>query len=326
MPMAEEPRARLFCPFDRRPPVEVEGQATIGRGQGHAVVVDQRAVSKDHARIVFDPQAGCFVLEDLGSTNGTALDGVPVAGRERLGHLHVITLAGVHELIFQDLGRIVERHGAAAGEPRDRTQITATPPPIPAGLGGAAEEPHEHTQVAALPPPLPQALASPPAAAGATPAAAEEASAEELGQEEVAALFAGDAAGGAPPRGGSAGGEDGAPPAEPGTLYALEITLEDGSRRRFPLAPGDNLLGRSRAAQVRLDSPHLSRLHARLRVAGDAVTVRDEGSSNRTLLDGHPIAAEISIEPGDRLRFGDLEARLLRLTEDDAEDGGRTTR
>jgi pSer/pThr/pTyr-binding forkhead associated (FHA) protein len=50
---------------------------TIGRGSGATVVVDDTYVSTLHARLV--PRGDAWVVEDLGSTNGTFLDGRRVA-------------------------------------------------------------------------------------------------------------------------------------------------------------------------------------------------------------------------------------------------------
>lgn len=43
--------------------------ATVGRGYGNAVILDDRFVSPEHARIAIGPD-GRLVVEDLGSTNG----------------------------------------------------------------------------------------------------------------------------------------------------------------------------------------------------------------------------------------------------------------
>ena len=51
----------------------LEGETTIGRGAGCGVSIDDAHVSKLHARLT--PVDGEWVLEDLGSTNGTVLDG-----------------------------------------------------------------------------------------------------------------------------------------------------------------------------------------------------------------------------------------------------------
>ena len=54
----------------------VEGETTIGRGAGCAVAIDDAHVSKLHARVY--PHEGSWLVEDLGSTNGTELDGEPI--------------------------------------------------------------------------------------------------------------------------------------------------------------------------------------------------------------------------------------------------------
>ncbi|MEZ5247027.1 MAG: FHA domain-containing protein [Acidimicrobiales bacterium] len=51
----------------------LEGETTIGRGAGCGVSIDDAHVSKLHARL--SPDGGGWTLEDLGSTNGTVLDG-----------------------------------------------------------------------------------------------------------------------------------------------------------------------------------------------------------------------------------------------------------
>ncbi|MYN63758.1 MAG: FHA domain-containing protein [Acidobacteria bacterium] len=79
---------------------EIGEHATIGRGQDNTVVLTDDVVSTSHARIAFDSAAAGYYLEDLGSTNGTRLDGVPVSGRQRLGDLHVVTFGEQHDFIF----------------------------------------------------------------------------------------------------------------------------------------------------------------------------------------------------------------------------------
>src|SRR5579863_385461 len=46
-----------------------EGEIVLGRGPGVDVTFEDAAVSRRHARVV--RQQGAYVLEDLGSTNGT---------------------------------------------------------------------------------------------------------------------------------------------------------------------------------------------------------------------------------------------------------------
>jgi ABC-type multidrug transport system ATPase subunit len=56
---------------------------TVGRLAECDVCIDSPVVSRQHARLVVEPGAGCF-LEDLGSTNGTFVDGQRVQGRTAL--------------------------------------------------------------------------------------------------------------------------------------------------------------------------------------------------------------------------------------------------
>ena len=56
--------------------------ALIGRQPDVAVYLDSLSVSRHHARIVNQPD-GCFV-EDLGSSNGTYVNGVRIGGRALL--------------------------------------------------------------------------------------------------------------------------------------------------------------------------------------------------------------------------------------------------
>ena len=116
--------ARIFCKTGKLKGIsaKIDREATLGRSRGVTVQLAADPVSGEHARIRYEADAKCYVLEDLGSTNGTALDGVRVREPERLGHLHVITLADRYDFIFQDLERCARRHGAeapAAAPPAD---------------------------------------------------------------------------------------------------------------------------------------------------------------------------------------------------------------
>lgn len=66
---------------------------TIGRAPGSGVLINDPRVSRSHARIDF--AGGGFVLEDLGSTNGTTLNGKPVVAPALLTDGDALSLAGV---------------------------------------------------------------------------------------------------------------------------------------------------------------------------------------------------------------------------------------
>ena len=73
-------------------------ETRIGRKTDNHVVIDDSAVSGQHARVVL--QANTYFakyleayLEDMGSTNGTFLNDEPVTGRQRLHHNDIIRIA-----------------------------------------------------------------------------------------------------------------------------------------------------------------------------------------------------------------------------------------
>jgi hypothetical protein len=56
--------------------------AVLGRGEQADIRLEDSFASASHARLV--PQGGVIVLEDLGSTNGTYLNGEPLRGPQPL--------------------------------------------------------------------------------------------------------------------------------------------------------------------------------------------------------------------------------------------------
>lgn len=71
---------------------------SIGRDPGNQVVINDPQVSRQHARIT--PQGGLMVLEDLGSTNGTSVNGLRISAPHTLAHGDEIGLGDNVTLIF----------------------------------------------------------------------------------------------------------------------------------------------------------------------------------------------------------------------------------
>ena len=164
--------ARFFCETGALAGADyrIGGDATIGRGPSNAIVVDDGAVSKTHARIAFDAAAAAWFLEDLGSMNGTRLDGAPVSGRIRLRDLHVVTLGGRHDFIFvvpEPAGKADDGAAAPAARPSDagapgvgasgtrheRAPVLSVPPLASSGgRSSASGTRHERAPVLSVPP------------------------------------------------------------------------------------------------------------------------------------------------------------------------------
>jgi Protein of unknown function (DUF3662)/FHA domain len=84
-PLEERGRARAQTPLlmvDGRRVVVSPAGATIGRGRQADIVLNDPNVSRQHAEI--RPRGGSWVITDLGSTNGSQLNGRRIEGAEVL--------------------------------------------------------------------------------------------------------------------------------------------------------------------------------------------------------------------------------------------------
>ena len=73
------------------------------------------------------------------------------------------------------------------------------------------------------------------------------------------------------------------------------------------LSDGANVVGRDRDCSVRIDSPTLSRRHARIIVDGIDATLEDLGSKNGTYLNRRPVTQAVALNDGDRIQVGSVE-------------------
>ena len=80
------------------------------------------------------------------------------------------------------------------------------------------------------------------------------------------------------------------------------------------LRQGEHIIGRDSDAAVLLDSPSVSRRHARLRVADDHATFEDLGSKNGSSVAGRRVHAPVSLGDGDVITTGvvELTFRMIR--------------
>lgn len=81
------------------------------------------------------------------------------------------------------------------------------------------------------------------------------------------------------------------------------------------LALGEFVIGRSTDCQLSLDDPLVSRRHAVIRIARDAVTVQDLGSRNGVLVNAVKIDGERPVVAGDKISIGSQEMLLLSAEE-----------
>jgi DNA-binding winged helix-turn-helix (wHTH) protein len=84
--------------------------------------------------------------------------------------------------------------------------------------------------------------------------------------------------------------------------------------REFPLNDGEHIVGRGLNAEIRLDSPKVSRRHAKFVVRGAKVTVEDLGSKNGTFVRDARISKSSPLDAGDEIRIAHFTMVLRRFT------------
>ncbi len=284
-------KAKFFCTTGMLAGAkfEIGKQATIGKNGGNTIVLDPPQISDRHARIFWDDAHKCYWLEDLGSRNGTQLDGMCVKRREKLGMLHVITLAGLFDFVFQALPGEAQlaanRNGFKVQTPASlnrsaKNQIGSAKPVFikrEAPARARRRSSYSRTMIEALPLPF-------------SGASFEAEKFREFQQTKIEATL---------------------DPMPRATDFLLEIKNTNGGWRNFQLKAGENVVGRAPECEVCIDDPSISRRHAVLVVNLDKVSVRDLGSRNHTFVGDETALTEIAIPLQAPLRFGAIEARIV---------------
>jgi DNA-binding winged helix-turn-helix (wHTH) protein len=85
-------------------------------------------------------------------------------------------------------------------------------------------------------------------------------------------------------------------------------------RREIDLTEGENILGRDRDAVVWLDSPTVSRRHARIMVSGGQAMLEDLGSRNGTWIRGQKITGPVRLSDLDEVKLGSV-VTVFRILE-----------
>jgi hypothetical protein len=119
----------------------------IGRDVNNEIIINDAEVSRKHARVIL--QAGGYVLEDLGSTNGTFVNGHRLMGPHVLRSGELILFGENVTLVFETS---LDADATLAAVPADFAPTPAAPPRAP--------EPYQPPPPASVevfpPPPAPQ--------------------------------------------------------------------------------------------------------------------------------------------------------------------------
>ena len=82
------------------------------------------------------------------------------------------------------------------------------------------------------------------------------------------------------------------------------VALDSEDRASYPLRGSDVTIGRSAESDIRLRSPFISRLHARISVRGSDTLIEDLGSKNGVMLNSAPIGGSATLHDGDIISLG----------------------
>ncbi len=132
---------------------------TIGREAGNTIVINDAEVSRKHSQLTL--QGGKYVLTDIGSTNGTFVNGQRITGSHVLVPGEVISLGEQINLLFESLAQVDPNATMLSSSAR----IAAAPSPAPAPA--PAPQPVQSVGYAGRIPAGPEpGMAEPPAKGG----------------------------------------------------------------------------------------------------------------------------------------------------------------
>jgi pSer/pThr/pTyr-binding forkhead associated (FHA) protein len=137
---------------------------TIGREAGNGIVINDAEVSRKHTQFVF--QGGKYIVTDLGSTNGTFVNGQRLTGQHILQPGEVISLGEQINLLFEAVAQIDPNATMLSSNRAPAMPKPVPPAPIPS--------PRPQPVVPPVPQPVNYAGQVPASPAPYTPPAAQE--------------------------------------------------------------------------------------------------------------------------------------------------------
>lgn len=286
--------------------IEFGDSATIGKSAENDLEINAPFISNQHARIYFDKKENCYFLEDLGSRNGTKLDGMKITQKEKLGDLHVVTFPGTpqsFDFIFQAIAgetpqRATEKKPDAFHKPED--QMTGEQLNARTGSGAPSTQDEKDRFFAPATGRTiidQEAIAFPNVTDLDRLSGVSRADNQEQGTGKTI--------------------PDDAPLALPEfrseksigePTFILEAKVVGKGKQTFTLRDGENLIGRTQQCPIWIDDPSLSRQHAMITIKSGKAMLRDLESKNHTYLDKKRITSEVEVRPEMKIQFGTVEA------------------
>lgn len=251
----------------------ISKSVVLGRSDECGIVVESSEASRQHSRITLE--GGQLTLEDLGSTNGTILNGRRLRQPEILGGGDIIAVGQVNFLVVAPgsaghmtilggrLGRVDENYVVDQVDPNSTG--LRMPYPKPPGWSEGDDLLAAHPTKRSPLDVLPQEMAR-----------------QSVGPENTAA--------------------------------ALMIVSKQGRNTVFPLKAGKDAwtLGRASNNDVEICDVTISSLHALVTEQSGTWRINDKQSTNGTRINGKKIDVAV-IEDGDILSLGKVELAFTSL-------------
>ena len=264
--MTDQDRPKLIIvkgPDEGRQLTLAEGKTVFGRAEDADVQIEFTAVSRQHAAVEWDGDN--YFLEDVGSSNGTFLNGQRIEGRVPLVPGDEVGLGQSVVLRFEapaSAAQLAEAVGATAIEAApDIDKGTAVSKPPAAALEEDDQAPVRATRVA-------------PSMAG-----------KRLAETTV--------------------GDEPLPKGLQDVPPKLIVTIAGETRVEHTLKAPVVTLGRGDDSDIAIPSPIVSRKHARLERMGDGYQlVAEAGASNPIVMDGRPLEGAKRLNDGAMMRIG----------------------
>ncbi len=292
-------------------------KALIGRDAQCDITLYLHTISSQHARIYLDPKKNAFMLEDLGSSNGTFLDKTRVESPVALDGLHVITFARDVDMIFQimtdELAEKLHKRSISQKSSQQKsiqqktagvTSATSSDgagtqyqkgfevpegglpnfgaPPEP---GAAHSDPGSKTTYGQQFDALPDFSAEPPTKEGPSDDTALRTSPVSPVDDTVDRMPA-------------------FKPGKPAPEYTLAIDTVKETGRIEKLEPGMYTMGRGGQCEIVIQDEYMSGKHAAIRIDDNGPVLLDLGSRNGTFLDDEKITGEAPLKSGSVIRLG----------------------
>ena len=303
--------------------IEIGDRAiTIGRVDECDVVVTSPGVSRQHVRI--ERRGGSLVLTDLGSSNGTYVNGQRIGEPTELFNGDQIRLGRSVELLYtapatavtpvaSGMATVTEMPpstSAMAGPPAEDDSAVATlvrdsgvrsAPPVPTPPVSAPLPPHYEEPPATIAHPVTPPLVSAPPPVAATPLrTSEEPGATMIGNFSLSEdMF-------------KSGGQTSGGTALPTGPLSLSIQIAGGMAEDHPLTKVVYEIGRLPENDIVINSPIVSRRHARLEKRGNGYELIPlPDVTNPIYVDGNPLDRPIRLSHGMKIRIGGANPGML---------------